>query len=172
MVAQEAKLVGYEWISYYDEEQEKRFSDWDRASQCARCGRTIVHVYVVQHASGEVEHVGKECAHLALGWPRKSVAKLDRLVQEAMAIEARRASAIESWGKHALSVAQPTPALAETACYTRNRHFSGNCAVYQHTSGGYYALPDRCAEPVKEPTLKEPIGQGEALEASGWSRIS
>jgi hypothetical protein len=53
--------VEYRWISYYDEEREKRFSDWPHAIHCQKCNAKIVHIYTVNGLE-----IGKECMLLGI----------------------------------------------------------------------------------------------------------
>jgi len=83
------RIVRYRWISYYDDVLDKRVSDWDNAESCERCGATIVHVVTVATDDGWHD-VGRECAHVLLGWPRPNKSALAREIAYVIAQEEAR----------------------------------------------------------------------------------
>lgn len=134
-------LEGYRWISYYDEAEEKRFSDWDRCTACSTCGRKIVHVYLL---SDGYEY-GKECVHLALGWKRADHKKIQVLLYE----REQEKKAIEQQGAIWAEMAVEYPELAITLCVNRN-HSSmradltrSETVVFEKESA-YVAVPVVC----------------------------
>lgn len=176
MSANTSKLADYEWRSYYDDANEKRVSDWDRAENCARCGSGIVHVYTVVHASGAAEIVGRECAHKALGWRQASATRL-RAVEAAFMVERAnqerlRADTLASarrWG-------QGTQEGAIAACRLRNpfrgQPFVGDVWTYRKSWAHetlFYAVPE------ERETGREGGAVGRArslvLLADGWERV-
>ncbi len=138
--------VEYEWRSYWDDVQERRVSDWERAEQCARCGAAIVHVY---HVAGEL--VGRECAHLALGWRRRMPRRLKALVRA----HERRQEEAQSFVRMSERGAVESAAEAVAECRARNGRYAGLVSVWQR-SGLHYALPAACTR------------HGEALSRAGW----
>jgi hypothetical protein len=158
------ELVAYEWISYWDEQEEKRFSDWPHAMECGRCGRKIVHAYRIRLPDGSMEVTGKECAWLALGWAKKNDLKLDRLVKEKMAEERAFKEAVKNWDREDTRASLPTVADAIEAARVRNKpwnedRYYGPVVVFGKDGVGYYAFPPY--------DLHE-----RALEAAGWTRLT
>lgn len=146
----------YRWISCYDGAADRRISDWERAEECARCGRRIVHVYDVEHGDGRVERVGRECAHRAMGWAMPRPQVLDRLRREALAAEERALEEAEGWDRTGRRRGATTAELAAADFYVRNRPAPLPLAVM--TKGNlFYAC---CADSAQE----------EALRMAGWSR--
>jgi hypothetical protein len=163
-VSAEAKLTRVLWISYFDWEIEKRVSDWELASTCARCGRSIVHVYTVTKIDGSEEQTGRECAWLALGWKKSNGVKLDRLAEALWREDARFQESVRAWGREAEKVAVQSPKASIVACRTRNYSrfngaLQGNCLVYRKDGTGYYAIPESCNN------------QAKAIEAGGWVKV-
>lgn len=140
-----AKVHGYSWISYYDDDQEKRISDWDRATECAACGRMIVHVYTIELANGAIEEVGRECAHIALGWSRRRPKELARLVALAQKEQHDR----DWWAAEYQRAAVDSIDEARALCIKRNRSpyrddFTPEVLIVVDMGGSYYAVPAVC----------------------------
>lgn len=146
-----ARLTGYRWISYYDDAEERSFSDWPRAERCMRCDREIVHVYEIEHPDGTVEIAGRECAHLALGWPRRRPGQLERLRREAVARENETERLADGLARSAdrLAVADAGAALRD--CRRRNRGMRpGTPVALLSRRGRYYVVPAGAAERVAD----------------------
>ncbi len=152
------KLTGYRWISYFDDVEEKRFSDWDRAETCLVCGRSIVHVYEIETAAGETLIAGKECAHKLLGWARPKPRVLETLRRKVEADARRHAEEVASWDRTATKFSQGDPATAAACCRDRNNGFAGDLTVLEKADR-FYAVPTDCTAQVA------------ALLEGGWERV-
>lgn len=119
--ATKPSVTGYEWRSYFDDEQEKRVSDWSDFELCEECGRKIVHLYFL--SDGRI--VGRECA--AILCSPLSLAKGDRLrkkaLDDALREQAEAANA-RYWSEQIQETIkrhlQPTPEKAWSAYLLHN----------------------------------------------------
>lgn len=134
-------VEGYRWISYYDEVEEKRFSDWDRCTNCCTCGRKIVHAYLLSDGC----EYGKECVHLALGWKKADHRKVQVLLYE----REQQKKEIERWGPVWERWAVGHLQLAITHCINRNYspmrapEARAETVVFEK-AGMYVAVPGVC----------------------------
>jgi len=115
----------YRWISYLDDQLEKRVSDWENAVHCARCGKKIVHAYdpeKVNPATGQPwGEIGKECLSQEEGWNSEAVAKKARRKYAEEDYKARQAQhEVERIEKKST---QSTPHHAENDVRHRNGRF-------------------------------------------------
>jgi len=160
----ETTLEAYVWHCYYDDAQEKRVSDWGMAEECGECGRQIVHVYTVRKSDNTVIAVGKECAHIALGWTHKNARRLDQMKMKAMC----RMKEAERFRAYTLSEASakalPTVEASLDAVSARNTNadhtpYSGPTVTFS-INAKYYSLPAVCEMAMV------------VLMANGWQRVT
>jgi len=166
-----AELIGYEWISYVDE-RDKRVSDWERARECQICGRKLVHVYTVRRESGAVDEVGRECAHLALGWKRPvdkfTTEKLELEFFQRVAGERAVLKEIERRAKFAVEDRRQ----AARDCRRRNPGLDVGPVTVLTDGARFFALPTSCLAVSADPGFPAVKWTGfEAWERAGWTPV-
>lgn len=121
-----AKIVGYEWRSHIDdvwseskgETVARRVSDWSSADESAGTGRSIVHVFYVEHPDGKTTIEGVNSAQNILGISQtklQAIAKHEQAAQR-YAEETSRQMASE------ISKSASTSESEADAAYRRANH--------------------------------------------------
>lgn len=138
-----ASIVGYEWRSTMGEKYsareggmvEARISDWDNADESTGTGRSIVHVFYVEHPNGKVHPEGIRSAQTVLGINESrlmTIAKKERAAQQYRQDQERAEMAI--YAKAALPTAQEAAREYRKLNYSPMRTFEENNEIFNESA--------------------------------------
>ena len=126
------KVKGEKWSNYEGGFVGALVSDWDKASECMRCGRRIVHNYFVYYPkTQDIRAVGKECLALELGFPYLKPAVFTSIMRKQEEIERKIQDQIH-WiethyiGKCPLIMNDPEEAIYQIKKFFNERNYSFN----------------------------------------------